>query len=150
MQKRPLLVLAALAAAAEPDYGRAAFERLKLGITDKYQADPIGTTATTVLVASWLFYRAERAHNPKVNSFYAALEYVTSSLSVGYTDIYPKTATGKTIASTLMTFGPSMAAGLLDERQKTAAVESPSQSAIVERLDRILAVLEKRSAREPV
>lgn len=141
MQKRPLLVLAALAAATEPDFGRDALARLKTGIREKYADDPMGSTVTTVLVASWLFYRAERDHNPKVKSFYDALVYVSTNLSVGYSDIFAKTPAGKSIGTALMTFGPAMAAGLLEE--PGAAKKSDADTrAVVERLDRILAVLE--------
>ena len=145
MQKRPLLVLGALALATEPDLGREAIARLKGGIREKYADDPIGSTVTTVLVASWLFYRAERGHNPKVQSFYDALIYVSTNLSVGYSDIFAKTTAGKTVGSALMTFGPAMAAGLLDEpsAQKKSDAET---KAVVDRLDRILAVLEQRAA----
>lgn len=145
MQKRPLLVLAALAAAAEPDFGRAAIARLKGELREKYSEDPIGSTVTTVLVASWLFYRAERGHNPKVNSFYDALVYVSTNISVGYSDIFAKTPAGKTIGSTLMTFGPAMAAGLLDE-PAAAKREEAETRAVIDRLDRILAALEARTA----
>jgi voltage-gated potassium channel len=147
MQKRPLLVLAALAAAADPDLGRGTVERLKNGIRDGYTKDPMGSTMATVLVASWLFYRAERGHNPKVTSFYDALVYISTSLSVGYSDIFAKTPAGKTIGSTLMTFGPAMAAGLFDEYRvpKGAAESNAKDAAIVERLDRILAALEQRN-----
>jgi voltage-gated potassium channel len=147
MNKRPLLVLAALAAASEPDFGKGALERLKNGVREKYGDDPIGSTITTVLVASWLFYRAEHGHNPKVQSFYDALIYVSTNLSVGYSDIFAKTPAGKTIGSTLMTFGPAMAAGLLDEpgagnRSKKSDADT---KAVVERLDRILEALERRT-----
>jgi voltage-gated potassium channel len=145
MNKRPLLVLAALAAASEPDFGRDALERLKNGVRAKYADDPMGSTITTVLVASWLFYRAERGHNPKVQTFYDALVYVSTNLSVGYSDIFAKTPTGKTIGSALMTFGPAMAAGFLDEPNAAKKGEAESK-AVVERLDRILEVLERRAA----
>lgn len=142
---RPLLVLAALAAATEPDFGKDALERLKTGLREKYTDDPMGTTVTTVLVASWLFYRAERGHNPKIRTFYDALVYVSTNLSVGYSDVFAKTPAGKTIGSALMTFGPAMAAGLLDE--PGAAKKSDAETkAIIDRLDRILAALEQRRA----
>lgn len=143
MHTRPFLVLAALAAASEPDFGRGALERIKGGLRDQYADDPIGSTVTTVLVASWLFYRAERAHNPKVSSFYDALVYVSTNLSVGYSDIFAKTQAGKAIGSTLMTFGPAMAAGLLDE-PKAKQQSDEHARAVVERLDQILAALESR------
>ncbi|MBX3206603.1 MAG: two pore domain potassium channel family protein [Labilithrix sp.] len=145
MQKRPLLVLAALAAASEPDFGREAIARLKSGVREKYAEDPMGSTVTTVLVASWLFYRAERGHNPKVRTFYDALLYVSTNLSVGYSDIFAKTPEGKTIGSALMTFGPAMAAGVLGEPGAAKKSDADAE-AVVERLDRILAVLEQRAA----
>lgn len=145
---RPLLVLAALAAATEPDFGREALSRLKSGLRERYAEDPMGSTITTVLVASWLFYRAERVHNPKVQSFYDALVYVSTNLSVGYSDIFAKTSSGKAIGSALMTFGPAMAAGFLDDPDAVRKSEARSEAetrAVVERLDRILAALEQRA-----
>ncbi len=146
MQKRPLLILAALAAATEPDFGRDAIERLKGGIRAKYTEDPMGSTVTTVLVASWLFYRAERGHNPKVKSYYDALVYVSTNLSVGYSDIFAKTPSGKAIGTALMTFGPAMAAGVMDEPRPKGA-DPASDHAVVDRLDRILAALEAQAAK---
>ncbi len=143
MQKRPLLVLAALAAACEPDLGRGVLEKAKTGLRESYAKDPIGSTVSTVIVASWLFYRAERGKNATVHSFYDALEYVTSSLSVGYSKTLPETEEGKLIASAIMTVGPGMAAGLLDE--KRGPKEDVHQAEMLDRLDRILAALEARS-----
>jgi hypothetical protein len=143
LQKRPLFLLAALAAASEPDLGRAMIDRLKSGIRDEFAEDPMGATVKTVIVASWLFYRAERAHNPKVTSFYDALSYVATSLSVGYSDIFPKTDTGKTLSAAIQTFGPAMAAGIFDEG-RDAELERQNR-AILERLDRIALALESRA-----
>src|SRR3954454_4429158 len=139
MQKRPLLVLAALAAATEPNFGRDALAQLKSDLREKYSDDPMGSTVTTVLVASWLFYRAEHGHNPKVQSYYDALVYVSTNLSVGYSDIFARTSAGKAIGTALMTFGPAMAAGVLDEptSEKKKATDDP----VVDRLDQILSAL---------
>jgi voltage-gated potassium channel len=144
MQKRPLLVLAALAAATEPDFGRAVLEQLKGGLRAKYNENPMGSTVTTVLVASWLFYRAERGHNPKVNSYYDALVYVSTNMSVGYSDIFAKTPAGKSIGTALMTFGPAMTASIMEEPKKEGEIDI-DQRAIVDRLDRILTALEARA-----
>jgi hypothetical protein len=137
MQKRPLYVLASLLAATEPDLGRGALDRLKNGLRDRYAEDPIGTTTMSVLVFSALFYRAERGKNANVKTIYDALEFVATSLSVGYSKIFPETPQGKLLATTLMTFGPSMTTGLMDKRR--------DDDAIVDRLDRILAALEARA-----
>jgi voltage-gated potassium channel len=135
MQKRPLYVLASLLAATEPDFGRGTLDRLKSGFRERYAADPIGTTALTVLVFGSLFYRAERGKNANVRTIYDALEFVSTSLSVGYSKIFPETPEGKLLATALMTFGPSMTAGALDTPSR--------EDAITERLDRILAALER-------
>ena len=148
MQKRPLLVLAALAAATEPDLGRETIARLEKKVRERYADDPMGSTVATVLIASWLFYRAERGHNEKVKSYYDALVYVASNLSVGYSDIFAKTPSGKTIGSALMTFGPAMANRILEEPGAAKTAQADSR-AVVERLDRILAVLESARAAPP-
>lgn len=115
MQKRPLLILAALAAATEPDFGKGAIDDFKKNLREGFVTDPLGATAKTVLVGSWLFYQAEKGHNPKVTSYYDALVYVSTCLSVGYSDIFAKTETGKLIGTALMTLGPAMATRALDE-----------------------------------
>lgn len=143
MQNRPLLLLAALAAASEADFGRGTIERWKSGLREKYAEDPIGSTLGTVLVSSLLFYRAERGHNPKVKTFYDALVYVSTNLSVGYCDIFAMTPEGKAVGSALMTFGPAMATRLLDEPRKGEEPTADTR-AVTERLDRILAALEAR------
>lgn len=117
---RPLLILAAIAAATSPDMGRGALEKLKTGAREGFAKDPMGTVLATVLGGSWLFYKAERGHNPKVKSFYDALVYVSTNLSVGYCDIFAKTERGKAIGSVLMTYGPAMAAKIFDAPTKAA------------------------------
>lgn len=87
---------------------------LKTLFRDKLTADPIGTMLTTVLMGGMLFFEAEKEHNPKVNSLSDALVFVSTSMSVGYSDIFPKTEQGKLIATALQTFGPAMSAQALD------------------------------------
>jgi voltage-gated potassium channel len=137
------MVLAALAAAAEPDFGKKTIEETKRKLREGFTDDPMGTTATTVLVASWLFYKAEKGHNPKVNSFYDALVFVSTNLSVGYSDIFAKTPAGKTIGTLLMTAGPSMATRFMDEPGHGDS--NATSRAVVDRLDKILEALERRT-----
>ncbi len=144
MNKRPLLVLAALAAAAEPDLGRATLDQLKGKLLGQYAKDPVGSTVSTVLLASFLFYRAERGKNPKVTSYYDALSYVATSLSVGYSDVFPKTETGKAIGAAIQTVGPAMSANLFENMR--VPKDEPESDEVVKRLDRILAVLEAKQA----
>lgn len=75
---------------------------------------PCRNTWSLVLGSSLMFYLAERGHNPKVKDVYDALVYCSSSISVGYSDIFPRTPAGKIIGSTLMTMGPAMASKTLD------------------------------------
>jgi hypothetical protein len=147
MQPRPLLVLAALAAATSPDLGRSSLEQVKDGIRDRFAKDPQGTVISTVLAASYLFYRAEHGKNPKVKSFYDALVYVSTNLSVGYCDIFATTPAGKLLGSALMTYGPAMATRLLDA---PTAGRAPATSEVTERLDKILAALEALRADGPL
>src|SRR6476620_3971190 len=121
MNSRPLLLLAAIAAATSPDMGKGALDRLKGGVRDGFAKDPMGTVLATVLGGAWLFYKAERGHNPKVKSYYDALVYVSTNLSVGYSDIFAKTPSGKAIGTALMTYGPAMAAKIFDPPQTLEA-----------------------------
>ncbi len=63
---------------------------------------PAQNTLILVGLGAVLFYQAERGVNPKVNTIYDALEYCSSSLSVGYTSIFPQTPIGKLVATLLM------------------------------------------------
>lgn len=162
MSSRALLTLAALAAATSPDLGKNALDRFKGGVREGFSRDPMGTVLATVLGGAWLFYKAERGHNPQVKSYYDALVYVSTNLSVGYCDIFAKTPRGKVIGSALMTYGPAMAARIFDAPATATtatattatspepAVDAATSAAIVARLDRILEVLEAaKAARAP-
>jgi hypothetical protein len=160
MNSRPLLLLAAIAAATSPDMGKDALDRFKGGVREGFAKDPMGSVLATVLGGAWLFYKAERGHNPKVKSYYDALVYVSTNLSVGYSDIFAKTPRGKAIGTALMTYGPAMAAKIFDAPTAPVAAPVPVASvasvasvapvapaaagsnAVLERLDRILAILE--------
>ncbi|MDB4936874.1 MAG: hypothetical protein JWP87_3846 [Labilithrix sp.] len=154
MNSRPLLVLAAIAAATSPDMGKGALDRFKGNVRDGFARDPMGSVLATVLGGAWLFYKAERGHNPKVKSYYDALVYVSTNLSVGYSDIFAKTPRGKAIGTALMTYGPAMAAKIFDAPSAPAPVAAapaaPAASTgskdVLDRLDRILAVLEANRA----
>jgi hypothetical protein len=82
---------------------------------EKQAADPMNAAVYAVLLGAAAFYSAERGKNPKVKSYYDALVYVATSLSVGYHDVFPQTESGKAIAGTLMTYGPALAARVFDQ-----------------------------------
>lgn len=83
-------------------------------VREKQAEDPMNAIVVTVLLGAAAFYAAEREVNPKVNSFYDALIYVSTNLSVGFSDIFAHTEAGKTIGSALMTYGPALAARVFD------------------------------------
>ena len=110
MDRRGELLLA-VAAAALRDPLVASF---KDQFRDMMTRDPLDSVLMTALVGSYLFFNAEKGENPKVTTFSDALVFVTTSLSVGYSDIFPRTEKGKLIASALQTFGPALTARVLD------------------------------------
>lgn len=142
---RPLAVLAALAAATSPDLGRDLFTKAKTALRASYDREPMDTVAATVALGALVFFRAERGTNPKVRSYWDALVYVSTNLSVGYCDIVAMTPAGKAVGSAIMTWGPSMAAGMLGPTRAEREGTAPTDARVVERLDRILTLLEERS-----
>jgi hypothetical protein len=90
------------------------YDSLKRRVRETAAKDPADSLLITVLGGALLFYYAEKGHNPKVETYFDALVYVSTCVSVGYADIFPKTRAGKTIATALMTFGPALAAAALN------------------------------------
>ena len=113
---------------------------------DKQAQDPLNAVVFTVLLGAAAFYSAERGVNPKVNSYFDALVYVSTNLSVGYSDIFAKTEAGKGIAATLMTYGPALAARAFDvpnEAQERAADGERSESALRDVADKLELILQE-------
>jgi hypothetical protein len=117
---------------------------------DKQAQDPMQAVVHTVLLGTVAFYAAEREHNPKINSLYDALVYVSTNLSVGYSDVFAKTEAGKAIGSALMAYGPALAARAFDppnEARERAADGERSEMAlksIAEKLELILEELRQQ------
>ena len=81
------------------------------------------------LLVSWgaaAFYWAEAGANPMVRSYWDALHYITTALSVGYANVFPVTALGKAIGAVVMTVGPALSARALDHVPR-AALSSPTK-----------------------
>jgi hypothetical protein len=76
--------------------------------------DPIDTLLFTVLGGGLAFYALEREQNPAIQSYWDAVLYVATSLSVGYDNSFPATQGGNALASAIHTFGPALAAAALD------------------------------------
>jgi hypothetical protein len=143
----PALLLVAAAAAAE---GAApALASLKKSLREAVERDPFEANLVTVAGGAFLFYLAEKGKNPKVETYWDALVFVSTCMSVGYADVFARTPAGKAIASAVMTIGPAMSGAILDEpRTAVAAAEAPGaterialQRIIVEKLEAILTEL---------
>lgn len=123
---------------------------MKRGVREVMTRDPLDALAATVLGGSYLFYLAEKGKNPKIVSFWDALAFITTSLSVGYDDVFARTDAGKAIASFVMTFGPALSSRALDapaaEQAAEAAEALAVQKAILARLDAIHAALQQPDA----
>ncbi len=138
---RALAALAALSIDALARRGGDPWSALKRGARELASADPLDAALGTVIAGSYLFWLAERDANPKVASFWDALVFITTCLSVGYADVFARTPSGKAIASFVMTVGPSLSAHLFDPpAAETAAAGREAaevQRAILARLDAI-------------
>jgi hypothetical protein len=90
-----------------------------------------------------MFYWAEKDENPSVRTYWDAVHYVATCLSVGYANIFPVTQMGKAIGAAVMMVGPALSAGALGDREAGPSVP--------DKLDAILVELRKlNAAREPV
>lgn len=153
MNERALMTLGLLFAATAPGGASKAAGNLHQKMRDYQAREPANAILLTVLGAAAAFYVAERGKNPKVTSFYDALVYAATNLSVGYSDIFAKTAGGKAVGTMLMTYGPALAARALDAPTSTAqpspapapALDRAGVDAIVARLDAILKELRERT-----
>jgi hypothetical protein len=67
-----------------------------------------------VCAAAALFLCAEEGQNPAVRTYWDALHYVSTSLSVGYANIYPATQAGKLIGAVVQMVGPALSSRALD------------------------------------
>jgi hypothetical protein len=124
------------------------FAQLKTGLRAWAKKDPIDALLATVLGGGIAFYLAERHVNPACKNPWDGILYMATALSVGYDNLFPVTTTGHALATFVQTFGPSLAANALeapaaDDRAASAA-QNAVQLAILERLDRIVNLLETK------
>jgi hypothetical protein len=132
----------------------ASYGELKDRFRELATRDPLDTLLTTVLGGSYLFYLAEKDHNARCRTFWDALVFISTNLSVGYDKTFAETPSGKAIATFMMTFGPAMTARAFDpprdNHPHTASPEALElQRGVVDKLDAILGELRAyRSGRE--
>jgi voltage-gated potassium channel len=135
-----LLGVGTLATLIAAGHGRADYEAAKAKLRELVGKDPIDSLLATVLGGGLLFYALERDKNPRCNTYWDAVLYVATSLSVGYDDVFPKTQSGNALAALIQTFGPALASNALrppasapDEGSELLAVNK----AILARLEEI-------------
>lgn len=153
MNERALITLGLLSACTLRGGPSTAMTRLHERMRDYHAREPANAILLTVLGSAAAFYVAERGRNPKVGSFYDALVYAATNLSVGYSDVIAKTPGGKVIGALLMTYGPALATRALDppgqavpssSTQQAGGVSEAAVERIVASLDAILAELRAR------
>ncbi len=118
--------------------------RVKSALRSVVTSDPMGALVTTVLGGSYLFFLAERGANEKVKTYWDALVFVSTSLSVGYANVFAVTPAGQAIASALMTLGPALSSGAFDDPAE-AERATRVQEKILEKLEGILDELKSRA-----
>ncbi len=102
---------------------------------------PLESAFSFTVAMAWAFYRAERGRNPKVRTYWDAFHYVATSLSVGYSNIFPTTDRGKVIGALVMIVGPALSAGALERVRaegRSTGTSHATDPALVAKLDAIL------------
>jgi voltage-gated potassium channel len=107
-------------------------------------AAPIDELSALVTWGAALFYWAEEGVNDGVKTYWDALHYIATSLSVGYANIFPVTPLGKTVGAVVQMIGPALSARALEAHHPES---DASTGAVVEKLDAILDELRKLNAR---
>jgi voltage-gated potassium channel len=121
---------------------------LKDDVRSVLTEDPLESVVLTVLIGAHLFYEAEKGVNPKVVTFNDALMFVSTCISVGFSDIFAKTERGKLIASALQTFGPAISMQAFEKpRAQQVNANSELLAAQHKMLDKLDAILTELKAR---
>ncbi|NUP99997.1 MAG: two pore domain potassium channel family protein [Armatimonadetes bacterium] len=110
-------------------------------LSELAKGNPMEALGALLVGGSLLFLAAERAVNPKVNSFWDALYFISTCASVGYADIVARTDMGKAVAAVVMTFGPALCAQVLDRPGNSQP--APGLQPVVDKLEAILSELRK-------
>jgi hypothetical protein len=142
---RAALALAPIALGLYANYGEhLSYERLKRQFRRALVRDPIDSLLATVLIGSYLFWVAERDANPKCSTYLDALVFISTSLSVGYDDVFARTDAGKAITTFMQTFGPALTSSALERRADAMEEHLEVSQEMLDRLDAILEALRQR------
>ena len=111
--------------------------------------DPLDAVLATILGGGIAYYLAEKDTNPDCNNPWDGILYMVTTMSMGATtDVKPTTQAGQALTAFVQTFGPTLALSAFEapaaEKRAAAAQEAAVQVAILERLERIVQLLEQR------
>ncbi|MGC4119335.1 MAG: ion channel [Myxococcales bacterium] len=118
----------------------AVVRELENEVRQAVEANPMEATTLLVAGGGLLFFWAERGRNEKVKSYWDAVHYVATSLSVGYATIFPETDAGKALGALVQTLGPALSSRVLNPPPQP---ERPADALVAEKLDAILAELKR-------
>ncbi|MGV3721013.1 MAG: ion channel [Actinomycetota bacterium] len=133
--------------AGECDAAVAALREWKDRLMNMAVDNPLETLLVGVMGSAWVFFLAERGENEGVNTYDDALYYISTCLSVGYANIFPKTQIGKFVAAIVMTLGPSLSTWVVEGHLVARTAAEPAGAAgrdltpVIDKLDAILQVL---------
>ena len=81
---------------------------------DWVNANPLEANTEFLGLTAWAFYQAEKGVNPKIQTYIDSFYYISTCASVGYSDIFAVTQTGRAIAALVMMLGPALTNKALD------------------------------------
>ncbi len=130
------------------------FATMKSSVRSWAKDDPIDALIATVFGGGLAFYLAERHTNANCQTPWDGILYMSTSLSVGYDNLFPTTPIGHALATFAQTFGPALSGAALDPPAKelaAAAAEAAARAsddaevnrAILARLEDIVKLLGK-------
>jgi hypothetical protein len=120
---------------------------LKQGLRAWAKKDPMDALLATVIGGGLAFYLAERHTNASCKNPWDGILYMATTLGMIHDGDAPTTSTGRTLTAFVRTFAPSLAYHALEpttaEARASEAEKNAVQLAILERLDRIVTLLER-------
>src|SRR5262245_38427191 len=110
---------------------------------------PAEELSTFVSGAAALFFWAEEGYNDGIRTYWDALHYIATSLSVGYANVFPVTPLGKTVGTVVQMLGPALSARALDSADSSPESSSEgsggADAQVLARLDAILDELRRHN-----
>lgn len=124
-------------------------DELKTKLRAWAKDDPMDAVLATIIGGGLAFYLVEKDTHPELEGPWDGILYMVTTLSMGSTTTtVPSTPAGRALTAFVQTFGTTLALNAFDapaaEKRAAADQEAAVQVAILERLDRIVQLLEKQ------